>query len=135
MLIIGHSHGKYRQKFNAFTQVSQCTLNTEFHLAIYQNSKGFFGLMKIYLKNTILLDLMLFLSSFVIWLPIDKNGCIFYLFLKQWYVQFCKRLNNYIFLGVGYCAVFIAFYVSFYYNVIIGWSLYYVASSFSWYWH
>ena len=34
--------------------------------------------------------------------------------------------------GVGYCAVFIAFYVSFYYNVIIGWSLYYVSSSFSW---
>lgn len=31
--------------------------------------------------------------------------------------------------GVGYCAVFIAFYVSFYYNVIIGWSLYYAANS------
>lgn len=34
-----------------------------------------------------------------------------------------------IFKGVGYCAVFIAFYVSFYYNVIIGWSLYYAANS------
>jgi solute carrier family 6 noradrenalin transporter-like protein 2 len=36
-----------------------------------------------------------------------------------------------IFKGVGYCAVFIAFYVSFYYNVIIGWSLFYLGSSFS----
>ena len=33
--------------------------------------------------------------------------------------------------GVGYCAVFIAFYVSFYYNVIIGWSIFYLGSSFS----
>ena len=33
------------------------------------------------------------------------------------------------FLGVGYCAVFIAYYVSFYYNVIIGWSIYYFANS------
>ena len=36
---------------------------------------------------------------------------------------------HYSFTGVGYCAVFIAFYVSFYYNVIIGWSLYYAANS------
>ena len=35
------------------------------------------------------------------------------------------------FEGVGYCAVFIAFYVSFYYNVIIGWSVYYLGSSFT----
>ena len=33
--------------------------------------------------------------------------------------------------GVGYCAVFIAYYVSFYYNVIIGWSIYYFANSLS----
>ena len=39
-----------------------------------------------------------------------------------------KTISRYI-LGVGYCAVFIAFYVSFYYNVIIGWSLYYAANS------
>lgn len=30
---------------------------------------------------------------------------------------------------MGYCAVFIAFYVSFYYNVIIAWSLFYVFNS------
>ncbi len=35
------------------------------------------------------------------------------------------------FSGVGYCAVFIAFYVSFYYNVIIGWSIFYFGSSFA----
>lgn len=34
-----------------------------------------------------------------------------------------------LFKGVGYCAVFIAYYVSFYYNVIIGWSIYYFANS------
>jgi len=34
-----------------------------------------------------------------------------------------------IFKGVGYCAVLIAFFVSFYYNVIIGWALYFLASS------
>ena len=37
-----------------------------------------------------------------------------------------------IFKGVGFCAVFIAYYVSFYYNVIIGWSVYYLSNSFSW---
>lgn len=31
--------------------------------------------------------------------------------------------------GVGFCAVLVAFYVSFYYNVIIGWSLYFLAMS------
>ena len=36
-----------------------------------------------------------------------------------------------VFKGAGYCAVFIAFYVSFYYNVIIGWSLYYFGHSFA----
>merc|ERR1712223_2078059 len=36
-----------------------------------------------------------------------------------------------IFKGVGYCAVFIAYYVSFYYNVIIGWSIYYFGNSLS----
>ena len=35
------------------------------------------------------------------------------------------------FPGVGYCAVLIAFFVSFYYNVIIGWALYFLASSIS----
>ena len=34
-----------------------------------------------------------------------------------------------LFAGVGYCAVLIAFFVSFYYNVIIGWALYFLASS------
>lgn len=39
-------------------------------------------------------------------------------------------LNLYdFFLGVGFCAVLVAFYVSFYYNVIIGWSLYFLAMS------
>ncbi len=38
----------------------------------------------------------------------------------------------YPFAGVGYCAVFIAYYVSFYYNVIIGWSFFYLGSSISW---
>jgi solute carrier family 6 noradrenalin transporter-like protein 2 len=32
--------------------------------------------------------------------------------------------------GVGFCAVFIAFFVSFYYNVIIGWAIHFLASSF-----
>ncbi|TRY61820.1 hypothetical protein TCAL_04386 [Tigriopus californicus] len=36
-----------------------------------------------------------------------------------------------LFKGVGYCAVFIAFYVSFYYNVIIGWAILYLGNSFS----
>lgn len=36
-----------------------------------------------------------------------------------------------LFKGVGFCAVLVAFYVSFYYNVIIGWALYYLASSVS----
>ncbi|XP_025831651.1 sodium-dependent noradrenaline transporter-like [Agrilus planipennis] len=34
-----------------------------------------------------------------------------------------------LFKGVGFCAVLVAFYVSFYYNVIIAWSLYFLASS------
>lgn len=33
------------------------------------------------------------------------------------------------FKGVGFCAVLVAFYVSFYYNVIIAWALYFLASS------
>ncbi|KAL1115231.1 hypothetical protein AAG570_007262, partial [Ranatra chinensis] len=36
-----------------------------------------------------------------------------------------------IFKGVGMCAVIVAFFVSFYYNVIIGWSLYFLIASFS----
>jgi len=36
-----------------------------------------------------------------------------------------------IFKGVGFCAVFIAFFVSFYYNVIIGWAFHFLFSSFS----
>jgi len=35
------------------------------------------------------------------------------------------------FKGVGFCAVLVAFYVSFYYNVIIGWSLYFLVASWS----
>lgn len=31
--------------------------------------------------------------------------------------------------GIGFCAVLVAFYVSFYYNVIIGWSLYFLVAS------
>lgn len=31
--------------------------------------------------------------------------------------------------GVGFCAVLVAFYVSFYYNVIIAWSLYFLVAS------
>ncbi|KAF9794732.1 hypothetical protein SFRURICE_017422, partial [Spodoptera frugiperda] len=31
--------------------------------------------------------------------------------------------------GVGFCAVMVAFYVSFYYNVIIGWAFYFLVSS------
>ncbi|XP_063897702.1 sodium-dependent noradrenaline transporter [Helicoverpa armigera] len=34
-----------------------------------------------------------------------------------------------LFKGVGFCAVMVAFYVSFYYNVIIGWALYFLISS------
>lgn len=34
-----------------------------------------------------------------------------------------------IFKGIGFCAVLVAFYVSFYYNVIIGWSLYFLVAS------
>ncbi|XP_044731196.1 sodium-dependent noradrenaline transporter-like [Chrysoperla carnea] len=34
-----------------------------------------------------------------------------------------------LFKGVGFCAVLVAFYVSFYYNVIIGWALYFLVSS------
>jgi SNF family Na+-dependent transporter len=30
---------------------------------------------------------------------------------------------------VGFCAVLVAFYVSFYYNVIIGWALYFLVAS------
>ncbi|XP_017781709.1 PREDICTED: sodium-dependent noradrenaline transporter-like isoform X1 [Nicrophorus vespilloides] len=36
-----------------------------------------------------------------------------------------------LFKGVGFCAVLVAFYVSFYYNVIIAWALYFLGSSFS----
>ncbi|XP_069956817.1 sodium-dependent dopamine transporter-like [Cherax quadricarinatus] len=36
-----------------------------------------------------------------------------------------------LFRGVGYCAVLVAYFVSFYYNVIIAWSIYYVYASFS----
>ncbi|XP_050717625.1 sodium-dependent dopamine transporter-like isoform X2 [Eriocheir sinensis] len=35
------------------------------------------------------------------------------------------------FRGVGYCAVLVAYFVSFYYNVIIAWSIYFVYASFS----
>lgn len=35
-----------------------------------------------------------------------------------------------LFKGVGYCAVLVSWYVSFYYNVIIGWALYFMFSSF-----
>ncbi|KAK5648640.1 hypothetical protein RI129_003532 [Pyrocoelia pectoralis] len=34
-----------------------------------------------------------------------------------------------LFKGVGFCAVLVAFFVSFYYNVIIAWSVYFLASS------
>ena len=40
-----------------------------------------------------------------------------------------SRVYSLVFAGVGYCAVLIAFFVSFYYNVIIGWALYFLASS------
>nr|AGY96957.1 high-affinity octopamine transporter protein 1 [Limulus polyphemus] len=36
-----------------------------------------------------------------------------------------------LFKGVGYCAVLISWYVSFYYNVIIGWTVYFIYKSFS----
>ncbi|XP_049816938.1 sodium-dependent noradrenaline transporter-like [Aethina tumida] len=36
-----------------------------------------------------------------------------------------------LFKGVGYCAVLVAFYVSFYYNVILAWALYFLGSSIS----
>lgn len=34
-----------------------------------------------------------------------------------------------LFSGVGFCAVLVAFYVSFYYNVIIAWALYFLTAS------
>lgn len=49
-----------------------------------------------------------------------KNAIIFNFFLFKPVV---------IYTGVGFCAVLVAFYVSFYYNVIIGWSLYFLAMS------
>lgn len=36
-----------------------------------------------------------------------------------------------LFEGVGFCAVLIAFFVSFYYNVIIGWAFHFLFSSLS----
>ncbi|GFU92933.1 sodium-dependent noradrenaline transporter [Trichonephila clavipes] len=36
-----------------------------------------------------------------------------------------------LFKGVGYCCVLVSWYVSFYYNVIIAWTLYYMFISFS----
>ncbi|XP_076032383.1 sodium-dependent dopamine transporter-like [Oratosquilla oratoria] len=36
-----------------------------------------------------------------------------------------------LFRGIGYCAVLVAYYVSFYYNVIIAWSIHFVYASFS----
>ena len=36
-----------------------------------------------------------------------------------------------IFKGVGFCAVTVSYFVSFYYNVIIGWSVYFIYWSFS----
>ncbi|CAH1979962.1 unnamed protein product [Acanthoscelides obtectus] len=36
-----------------------------------------------------------------------------------------------LFKGVGFCAVLVAFYVSFYYNVILAWALYFLGSSVS----
>ncbi|ROT82805.1 putative sodium-dependent noradrenaline transporter [Penaeus vannamei] len=36
-----------------------------------------------------------------------------------------------LFRGVGYCAVLVAYFVSFYYNVIIAWSIHFVYASFS----
>ncbi|GBN94008.1 Sodium-dependent dopamine transporter [Araneus ventricosus] len=37
--------------------------------------------------------------------------------------------NFALFRGVGFCAVLISWYVSFYYNVIIGWTIYFMVSS------
>ncbi|GAB6021394.1 Solute carrier 6 [Chamberlinius hualienensis] len=37
-----------------------------------------------------------------------------------------------LFKGTGYCAVMVAYFVSFYYNVIIGWSFYFMFASFTW---
>jgi solute carrier family 6 noradrenalin transporter-like protein 2 len=31
--------------------------------------------------------------------------------------------------GVGYCCVLISWYVSFYYNVIIGWTVYFIVTT------
>ncbi|CAH1111248.1 unnamed protein product [Psylliodes chrysocephalus] len=36
-----------------------------------------------------------------------------------------------LFKGVGFCAVLVSFYVSFYYNVILAWALYFIGSSLS----
>ncbi|XP_023209766.1 sodium-dependent noradrenaline transporter-like [Centruroides sculpturatus] len=36
-----------------------------------------------------------------------------------------------LFKGVGYCACLVSWYVSFYYNVIIGWTVYFIFASFS----
>ncbi|KAL7648320.1 UNVERIFIED_CONTAM: hypothetical protein RMT77_000226 [Armadillidium vulgare] len=36
-----------------------------------------------------------------------------------------------LFRGIGYCAVLVAYFVSFYYNVIIAWSIHFVYASFS----
>jgi SNF family Na+-dependent transporter len=36
---------------------------------------------------------------------------------------------SYSLAGIGFCAVLVAFYVSFYYNVIIGWALYFLVAS------
>ena len=41
------------------------------------------------------------------------------------------KLNICNFSGVGFCAVLIAFFVSFYYNVIIGWAFHFLFSSLS----
>ena len=61
--------------------------------------------------------------------PLFKGDIHFQYSLKMTNVKnllFCILDLNLNFAGVGYCAVFIAFYVSFYYNVIIAWSLFYV---------
>ncbi|CAN7992033.1 unnamed protein product, partial [Ixodes hexagonus] len=41
-----------------------------------------------------------------------------------------KLLCGAVLAGVGYCSVLVSWYVSFYYNVIIGWALYFMFSSF-----
>lgn len=44
-------------------------------------------------------------------------------FIQRWDVYFIKKkilIADAFFSGVGFCAVLVSFYVSFYYNVILG---------------